>query len=119
MPTATKTKSAAPKSGGKGGLDHIDLDSFAADGAFKPHGDLSIEEVDLSDVGDGFFDETDFQAMGIEPGVPTEAKPGSEDKVLVLAARYAAGLPLWHGDDCYDHAPDRFAGLLAGFGAGS
>ena len=117
MPTATKSKPAAPA---RGGVEEIDLDSFTADGAFRPHGDLSLEEVDFGDVGEGVFDETEFLAMGVNPGVPTEAKPGSEDKVLVLAARYAAGLPLWHGDDCYDHAPDRFAGLLAGFGgAGS
>ena len=72
----------------------------------------------LGEVGEGFHDEADFVAMGIDPARPTEAKPGSEDKVLVLAARYAAGLPLWHTDDCCDHAPDRFSGLLAGFAAG-
>lgn len=36
---------------------------------------------------------------------PTTAKPGSEDKVRTLAARYAAGIPLWHEEDCYDHGP--------------
>jgi len=36
---------------------------------------------------------------------PTEAKPGSVDKVQMLAARYAAGLPLWHNEDCNDHGP--------------
>jgi hypothetical protein len=35
------------------------------------------------------------------------AKPGSEDKVHVLAARYAAGLPLWNEEDCVDHGPGR------------
>ncbi len=38
--------------------------------------------------------------------IPTEAKPGSEDKVKMLSARYAAGVPLWHDSDCYDHGPD-------------
>lgn len=38
--------------------------------------------------------------------MPTEAKPGSEDKVRMLSARYAAGVPLWHESDCYDHGPD-------------
>ena len=33
------------------------------------------------------------------------AKPGTEEKVLMLSARYAAGLPLWHDRDCYDHGP--------------
>lgn len=42
----------------------------------------------------------------LNPTTPTEAKPGSEDKVQMLAARYAAGLPLWHDSDCYDHGPD-------------
>ena len=99
--------------------DDLDLDSFTPDGAFRPHGEVEFDEVELIDAGEGFTDEADFLAMGVDPGLPTEAKPGSEDKVLVLAARYAAGLPLWHGDDCYDHAPDRFSGMLVAFGAGS
>ena len=34
---------------------------------------------------------------------PTSHRPGSEDKVLILIARYAAGLPLWHPHDAsYD-----------------
>ena len=92
--------------------------TFADDGLAVD--DLSLEGCqEMGGVGDGFTDEADFLAMGIDPSRPTEAKPGSEDKVLVLAARYAAGLPLWHTDDCCDHAPDRFAGILAGFGVGS
>ncbi|MBS0265151.1 MAG: hypothetical protein JSS02_24680, partial [Planctomycetes bacterium] len=35
----------------------------------------------------------------------TKAKPGTEEKVLMLSARYAAGLPLWNERDCYDHGP--------------
>ena len=54
----------------------------------------------------GAFDEEDFAAMGINPTCPTVAKPGSEDKVQMLAARYAAGLPLWNEEDRYDHGPD-------------
>ena len=59
-------------------------------------------------VGDcqNLFEEEDFIAMGINPSGPTEAKPGSDDKVTMLAARYAVGLPLWHDSDCYDHSPD-------------
>jgi hypothetical protein len=52
-----------------------------------------------------FFDEEEFLALGVNPSHPTVAKPGSEDKVIMLAARYAAGLPLWHDGDCYDHGP--------------
>lgn len=55
----------------------------------------------------GEFEEMDFEALGIDPQTPTGAKPGSEDKVMMLAARYAAGLPLWNEQDCYDHGPDR------------
>ncbi len=47
----------------------------------------------------------DFDDLGVEPGDPTEAKPGSEEKVVMLAARYNAGLPLWHNEDCVDHGP--------------
>jgi hypothetical protein len=70
--------------------------------------ELELEDDLQDETGsdyDGFFQEEDFAAMGIDPQVPTPAKPGSEDKVLVLAARYAAGLPLWHDRDCYDHGP--------------
>jgi hypothetical protein len=51
------------------------------------------------------FEDIDFEALGIDPSQPTSAKPGSEEKVLMLAARYAAGVPLWHDKDCYDHGP--------------
>lgn len=51
------------------------------------------------------FEDIDFEALGIDPTKPTTAKPGSEEKVLMLAARYAAGVPLWHDKDCYDHGP--------------
>ncbi len=51
------------------------------------------------------FEEIDFDSLGIDPKEPTVAKPGSEEKVLILAARYAAGVPLWHDSDCYEHGP--------------
>jgi hypothetical protein len=50
--------------------------------------------------------ESECEPASMDPFHPTEAKPGSEDKVQMLAARYAAGLPLWHDSDCYDHGPD-------------
>lgn len=58
------------------------------------------------------FEEIDFESLGIDPGAPTVAKPGSEEKVLMLAARYAAGVPLWHEKDCYDHSPGAIPRLL-------
>lgn len=51
------------------------------------------------------YPDIDFASLGLEPGDPTEAKPGSEEKVVMLAARYNAGLPLWHNEDCVDHGP--------------
>ncbi len=51
------------------------------------------------------YENVDVDAIGVNPLSPTKAKPGSEEKVLMLAARYAAGMPLWHNDDCTDHGP--------------
>ena len=52
------------------------------------------------------WDEIDLQEFnlgGIDPSRPTEAPPGSEHKVLTLAARYLAGVPLWHDEDSFEH----------------
>lgn len=81
--------------------------SYALDDSPELESVLEFEEGGV--VGDedytvGFEDE-DFQALGIDPIQPTLARPGSQEKVATLAARYAAGLPLWHEDDCYDHGP--------------
>lgn len=38
-------------------------------------------------------------------GPYTSAKPGTEEKVFMLADRYSKGLPLWHPLDCYDFGP--------------
>ena len=47
----------------------------------------------------------DWDYSDLNPALATHAKPGSEDKVRMLSARYAAGVPLWHDSDCYDHGP--------------
>ena len=67
----------------------------------------AVEEGDSEYGGEsvGEFEEIDFDSLGIDPSEPTTAKPGTEEKVLMLAARYAAGVPLWHDEDCYDHGP--------------
>lgn len=78
--------------------------------------DFDVDEVEdeeflLEDDGPEYedeqveFEEIDFESLGIDPKEPTVAKPGSEEKVLILAARYAAGVPLWHDSDCYEHGP--------------
>lgn len=64
----------------------------------------------LSDLDAGF--EEELKSLGVDPSAPTAAKPGSEEKVMMLAARYAAGLPLWHEDDCYDHGPGSVGNLV-------
>ncbi len=61
-------------------------------------------EYDFEETG-AILDLEEFKAMGVNPSKSTKAKPGTEEKVLMLSARYAAGLPLWHDRDCYDHGP--------------
>lgn len=80
-----------------------------------PDLDLAIGTELSMDEAEGEYEVEDFSALGVDPLTPTAAKPGSEDKVRMLAARYAAGLPLWHDEDCYDHGPVD-ASVLAGLG---
>ena len=35
-----------------------------------------------------------------DPSLPTTARPGSEEKIMILAARHNAKLPLWVDGDC-------------------
>ena len=74
-------------------MDSEEQDYVAADGS-EYGGDFSEE-----------FGDINFEELGVNPTAPTTAKPGTEEKVLMLAARYAAGVPLWHNEDCYDHGP--------------
>jgi hypothetical protein len=76
----------------------FDLDSQAAT-------QISDDGYENEDAEVPYYTEAEFRARGVDPVSPTVAKPGSEAKVLMLAARYAAGLPLWHDCDCYDHGP--------------
>jgi len=77
--------------------------------SFEVNPDLDIAigtELSYDEIQDDVeFIVEDFDFSAIDPLNPTGAKPGSEDKVRMLAARYAAGVPLWHDDDCYDHGP--------------
>ncbi len=41
----------------------------------------------------------------IDPSAPCNALPGSEEKVIMLAARYQAGMPLWNNEDRSDREP--------------
>ncbi len=42
-------------------------------------------------------------AAGLDPRQSTAARPGTEEKVLMLSARYAAGVALWNTHDRRDH----------------
>jgi hypothetical protein len=86
----------------------VDDDVEVEETAYKEE---STEDVFSSEYS-GDFEEIDFEALGIDPSSPTAAKPGTEEKVLMLAARYAAGVPLWHGSDCYDHGPGQSVSRL-------
>lgn len=48
----------------------------------------------------------DFEPESVDTSqyAPTEAIPGSEQKVSVLAERLQRGLPLWHPEDRIHHA---------------
>lgn len=69
----------------------------------NPDLDLAIGTELHGGAEDLYVDETVVDE--VNPLDPTGAKPGSETKVQMLAARYAAGVPLWHDSDCYDHGP--------------
>ena len=76
--------------------------------SFEVNPDLDIAigtELSFDDMQDSAYPAEEFDFSSFDPMIPTEAKPGSEDKVKMLAARYAAGVPLWHDEDCYDHGP--------------
>lgn len=79
--------------------------AYAREAALEIDSDTEVLEDDFGTDYEESFEDFDYTALGIDPITPTAAKPGSEDKVRVLAARYAAGLPLWHDEDCYDHGP--------------
>lgn len=66
-----------------------------------PTEDVDDDEINI----DAAADVAKYEAMGINPFKPTEARPGSEEKILLLSARYAAGVPFWHPRDCIDHGP--------------
>lgn len=87
-------------------LDELDVETSFEISNVEEEFDSEFDESEMS------FEDIDFQALGIDPGAPTHAKPGSEEKVLMLAARYAAGVPLWHDRDCYDHGPGEASRLF-------
>jgi hypothetical protein len=79
----------------------LDFEDLDLDSEYDLQDDM---ELDLEPV-DESYEPEDFAALGIDPVKPTKARPGSEAKVMMLSARYAAGLPLWNTKDCYEHGP--------------
>lgn len=79
-----------------------------------PELDIAIGTEFSTDEAESFDGTEEFDFTGYDPLTPTEAKPGSEDKVKMLAARYSAGVPLWHDSDCYDHGPGTADALADG-----
>lgn len=57
------------------------------------------DDYESAESGNEEFEDIDFETLGIDPGEPTTGKPGSEEKILMLAARYAVGVPLWNNMD--------------------
>lgn len=55
-----------------------------------------------------------FARQKIECATPTAAVPGSEEKIKIMADRYAAGLPIFHPDDTQRPGQFTTAGFLAG-----
>lgn len=50
--------------------------------------------------------------LGIDPTLPTDLRPGNAAKVIVIAARYVAGLPLWNDDDWNERPKTNFPGPI-------
>ena len=70
-----------------------------------PDLDLAVGTELSFDEGAETYADDGMVVVDSNPVQATEAKPGSEEKVRMLAARYSAGMPLWHDSDCYDHGP--------------
>lgn len=48
---------------------------------------------------------SEWSEREVDPVAPTVAEPGTSKKVITLAARYAAGVPLWNHADRDGHNP--------------
>ena len=57
-----------------------------------------------AELSDGPWAGLPCSAVELDPETPTVAAPGSMEKVMMLQARYAAGVPLWDERDSYDHS---------------
>ena len=124
MPSASSTSPAgsdhlADNGPAANSVSHLDLARQVAQEARESHSP-GLDYLDEESYGayDENIENFDYEALGIDPKAPTLARPGSQEKVDVLRARYEAGLPLWHNSDRYDHAQGHStSGLLASLGA--
>ena len=72
---------------------------------------LKRRSLNLADVATGGDTKSQAARIGLaeddlvlNPDTPTVAAPGSMEKVMMLHARYVAGVPLWDEQDSNDHS---------------
>ncbi len=63
-------------------------------------------------------DNIDFAALGIDPSKSSTERPGTEEKLLMLIARYAEGYALWNEHDSIDHSGKGITMFLSKVGGG-
>ncbi len=69
------------------------------DAALHSDGDITDGAADDYAESDPEADLQDLTKKGVDPSKPSKAKPGSEERILHIAACYAAGKPLWKPGD--------------------
>ncbi len=81
---------------------------------------LKRRSLNLADVATGGDTKSQAARIGLaeddlvlNPDTPTVAAPGSMEKVMMLQARYAAGVPLWDKRDSSDHGQRQPATALS------
>ncbi len=69
------------------------------------NGGKSMTDQVWADPGHGTVSaDSPWAEVELDPETPTMAAPGSMEKVMMLHARYAAGVPLWDEQDSNDHS---------------
>jgi hypothetical protein len=81
------------------GQQNVDPTTQHNDAAENADGDIvDAANADYADS-DPEADLQDLTKKGVDPSKPSKAKPGSEERILHIAACYAAGKPLWKPGD--------------------
>ena len=78
------------------------------------NGGKSMTDQVWADPGHGTVSaDSPWAEVELDPETPTMAAPGSMEKVMMLQARYAAGVPLWDKRDSSDHGQRQPATALS------